>query len=239
MADERVGSIEYSKDGFTLNVKKTANTFAIKLVTKLTNITKSATVTVPELTDLESVYLIKAYAVGDTFTVTGIDNTIQLEAGKSTYLVSNITKSDYEVSMDVVGTKAAAVSSEVKYRFIMWYLDSNNYAEAFVEWQQWDRSFEIRSIQVRTVIGGTERKEIITIWGDNPNNNTLPADGFTLTVTKTGNTFAIKLVTKLTNVTKQGSVTLPEVSDLEARYAIKGIAQGDTFTVTNLKYTAK
>ena len=140
------------------------------------------------------------------------------------------------MSMDVVGTISSAVTSEVKYRFLAWYLDDNNYAEIFVEWQQWDRSFEIRSIQVRTVTNGVERKEIITIWGDNPNNNTLPADGFTLTIKKTGNTFAIKLVTKLTNITKQGSVTLPELSDLEAAYAVKVVALGDTFTVSNVKF---
>ena len=64
--------------------------------------------------------------------------------------------------MDVVGTISSAVTSEVKYRFLAWYLDDNNYAEIFVEWQQWDRSFEIRSIQVRTVTNGVERKEIMS-----------------------------------------------------------------------------
>ena len=158
---------------------------------------------------------------------------VVLKNGETTLLANNLT-GDYEMSMDVIGTISSAVTSEVKYRFLAWYLDDNNYAEIFVEWQQWDRSFEIRSIQVRTVTNGVERKEIITIWGDNPNNNTLPADGFTLTVKKTGNKFAIKLVTKLTNITKQGSVTLPELSDLEAAYAVKVIAVGDTFTVSNV-----
>ena len=181
---------------------------------------------------------VKVRLIGQTFAIVVEQNdseAIVIEAGKSAVLAPCLT-GDYEMSMDVVGTISSAVTSEVKYRFLAWYLDDNNYAEIFVEWQQWDRSFEIRSIQVRTVTNGVERKEIITIWGDNPNNNTLPADGFTLTVKKTGNKFAIKLVTKLTNITKQGSVTLPELSDLEAAYAVKVVALGDTFTVSNVKF---
>ena len=183
----------------------------------------------------------KVRLIGETFAIVveeNTDNAIVVESGKSVPLVYAMS-GDYDITMNVVGTKASAVSSEVKYRFLAWYLDSNNYVEIFVEWQQWDRSFEIRSIQVRSVINGSERNEIWTIWGDNPNNNTLPADGFTLNVKKTGNTFAIKLVTKLTNITKSATVTVPELTDLESVYLIKAYAVGDTFTVTGIDNTIK
>ena len=180
----------------------------------------------------------KIRLLGDTFAII-VEETdseaITIENGQSVVLVQCLS-GDYTMSMDVAGTISSAVTAEVKYRFLAWYLDDNNYVEIFVEWQQWDRSFEIRSAQVRSVINGVETKEILTIWGDNPNNNTLPADGLTLTVTKTGNTFSIKYVSKLTNVAKEGSVAVAGLTDLTSPYAVKAIAVGDTLTVTNVKY---
>ena len=222
-------------DGFVFNVIKTGNKFK-HVLTCPNGVVKSKTVTVGIDTSLP--YSVKVGALGDTFTVNRIitaeyeqpvDTSVKVTPAENVVLYDNMN-GDYEITLDVMGI-VASITGEVHFKFYAWYVDENNYVEVYVEWQTWDRSFEIRSIQTSGKINGTPFAGNEN-WGDNPNNNTLPADGFKLVVKKAGNVISHTL-TCSNGVAKSKAVTINGL-DTSVAYAVKLGALGDTFTVDNV-----
>ncbi len=222
-------------DGFVFNVIKTGNEFK-HVLTCPNGVVKSKTVTVGIDTSLP--YSVKVGALGDTFTVNRIitaeyeevvDTSVKVTPAENVVLYDNMN-GDYEITLDVMGI-VASITGEVHFKFYAWYVDENNYVEVYVEWQTWDRSFEIRSIQTSGKINGTSFAGNEN-WGDNPNNNTLPADGFKLVVKKAGNVISHTL-TCSNGVAKSKSVTINGL-DTSVAYSVKLGALGDTFTVDNV-----
>ena len=222
-------------DGFMFNVIKTGNEFK-HVLTCPNGVIKTKTVMVGIDTSLP--YSVKVGSLGDTFTVNKIitaeyekieDTSIKVTPVENVVLHEDMT-GDYEISLDVVGI-AATITGEVHFKFYAWYLDENNYVEVYVEWQTWDRSYEIRCIQTTGYING-EHIGWNENWGDNPNNNTLPADGFKLIVKKEGNVISHTLNCG-DNWSKSKSVTISGI-DTSLAYDVMLGAIGDAFTVDNV-----
>ena len=221
-------------DGFQLTVKKSGNVFTHTLTCPNGVVkTKSVTVNI----DTTAQYSVFMGAMNDTFKVEQIlkaeyeveEDTSFKVTPESTYELAASKTGDYEITIDVEGL-ATKISSNVEFRFYAWYVDENNYVEVCVEWSSGDRPHEIRAIHTKGYING----EFIgwnEDWGDNPSNNTLPVDGFKLTVKKTGNSFSHTLVCS-NGVTKSKTVTVN--IDTTAEYTIKLGAMNDTFTCDNL-----
>jgi hypothetical protein len=141
---------------------------------------------------------------------------------------------DIELVMDVKGLiKSNVTADRTNFNLYPWYLDENNYVIAKVEWWGGDRPYEVRSIILEAYINGakvagTER------FGDWPSTYTLPADGFKLTVTKTGNKFVFKFVSALTGVEKVTDTVTVNGLDTAASYSVVAASVTDTFTVSNV-----
>ena len=151
----------------------------------------------------------------------------------SVELAKDVT-GDIELVMDVKGLINTNVTAErTNFNLYPWYVDANNYVIAKVEWWGGDRPYEVRSIILEAYINGakvagTER------FGDWPSTYTLPADGFKLTVTKTGNKFVFKFVSALTGVEKVTDTITANGLDTAASYSVVAASVTDTFTVSNV-----
>ncbi len=160
-------------------------------------------------------------------------NAVTVTPNAAVELATGMT-GDFEVTMDVKGLINSNVTEE-RTVFIAypWYLDENNYVEVRVEWWDSDRAYEIRSIVVNGYIGGSKVASTEK-FGDWPSTYTLPADGFKLTISKTGNIFNVKLVSALTGVEKVNDALTVSALDTTATYSVKAGAVTDTFTISNV-----
>ena len=106
---------------------------------------------------------------------------------------------NYTVEATFTGTINSSITDEAHCGFVPWYVDSNNWIMVYAQWVSWDRPTEIRSIDLYAKINGDVHVYMMTYeggaWGwhntEEWHNNftdgcgVLPADGFTLTVSKT------------------------------------------------------
>lgn len=106
---------------------------------------------------------------------------------------------NYTVTATFTGTIDSTIGDEAYCGFVPWYIDSNNWIMVYAQWVSWDRPSEIRAIQFYAKINGSVNVYMMTYEGDSWGwHNTaewheqwtdgcgvLPADGLTLTISKT------------------------------------------------------
>ena len=240
------GSNKLSSDGGTFTVTKVGNTFKTKLVSG--TFVKENEVTFAGV-DTSLAYSTKLYVEGDKvdfsnltqsldsmYTVTGdgaanakvATDEIVLNSAKAVY--NETMTGDYTWTFDYMGTKTEA-GSAVKFGFMPWYIDENNYVNFYVEWSAGDRPHEIRCVQLTGRLNGAPiANEWCDVWCDG--SNKLSSDGGTITVKKTGNFFEVTLVSG--TFTKTGSRTI-EGLDTTLEYHNGFYAEGDEMTITNEK----
>ena len=114
--------------------------------------------------------------------------------------------------------------------YYAWYVDENNFIKVYIEWSAGDRPHEIRCVQVTGNING-QHVGWNDIWCDG--SNKLVGDGGKLTITKTGKTFAVKLVSG--NFVKEGSATIAAL-DTSLAYSTGFYSEGDTITFKNVSF---
>ena len=95
---------------------------------------------------------------------------------------------DYKMSAHFKGTKSSPYTDETYIGFVPYYFDNENYLFAYVQWCNWDGyQSVVREIGLTGYLNGVSAG-----WNDiwNTNNvTTMPVTGFTLTMTRSGNTF--------------------------------------------------
>ncbi len=111
---------------------------------------------------------------------------------------------NYTVSVDLKGTYESDVDVEMDAGLVAYYLDNDNYVVIGVKWANWDRPHEIRSIFMNAKING--KTSSADIWTDN--SGSYPADGATLTVTKTGKKYDVSLTNCYGGYSKSGNFTI-------------------------------
>ena len=108
------------------------------------------------------------------------------------------TLANYTMTATFTGTLDSSVADEAYCGFVPWFVDSNNWIMIYAQWVSWDRPTEIRAIHLYAKIDGKVNVYMMTDEGGWGWHNTyewheqwtdgcgiLPADGFTLTVSKT------------------------------------------------------
>ena len=241
------GSKKLVADGGQLVVVKTGKTFTVKLVSG--NFVKEGSATIAAL-DTSLPYSTNFYAEGDKVSFSKVDLYQDLSADynvsgagaesailRDTGIVLNnaaaVTKAtrtgDYTVSFDYMGTIAEA-GHALAVGYYAWYIDENNFIKVYIEWSAGDRPHEIRCVQVTGNING-QHVGWNDIWCDG--SKKLVGDGGKLTITKTGKTFAVKLVSG--NFVKEGSATIAAL-DTSLAYSTGFYSEGDTITFKNVSF---
>ena len=231
-------------DGGTFTVTKTGNTFAVKLVAG--SFVKEGSKTFDGI-DTALAYGTKLYAEGDNIAISNLSQTLgslytvsgegaatakvatdEIVLNNAKAVRNEKVTGDYTYSFDLLGTKTSA-GSAVKFGFMPWYVDENNYLDFYVEWSAGDRPHEIRCVQLTGYINGSH-VGWHDVWCDG--SNVLSGDGVNLTVVKTGKTFAVKLVAG--SFVKEGSKTF-DVIDEALEYSYGFYSEGDQMTVSNFE----
>ncbi len=174
---------------------------------------------------------------GPTSNVTETENGIKVEnySWQSGFVCQKnvLGEEDYTMSAHFKGTKSSPYTDETYIGFVPYYYDSENYLFAYVQWCNWDGyQSVVREIGITGFINGTSAG-----WNDiwNTNNvTTMPVTGFTLTMTRTGNTFSATF-TGDDNQTFSGSKVftgLKSGSDYLGIYVQNDVVEIDGYQVT-------
>lgn len=230
-------------DGGTLTFTKTGNSFSAKFVSGSYSNEKTATFAG---LDTSLAYSMKFYSLGDTFTyynysfdesglydVTGTPtlNSLNYVLASGEKAITKASSTDnYSISFDYRGL-CAQPGVSAKLGFHPWYVDENNHLDFYLEWGDAGRPNDIRCIQMTGVVGGTN-VGWNDVWCDG--SNALPADGGTFTITKSGNTFTVKVVAG--SFSKEDSRTFSGI-DTSIVFKRGFYSEGDTFTLKNIVYT--
>lgn len=129
---------------------------------------------------------------GPTSNVTETENGIKVQnySWQSGFVCQKNTlgKEDYKMSAHFKGTKSSPYTDETYIGLVPYYYDNENYLFAYVQWCNWDGyQSVVREIGITGYING-KTAGWNDIWNSN-NVTTMPVTGFTLTMTRSGNSF--------------------------------------------------
>ena len=238
----------YTSNGYHMVIVKTGDSYSIDLTDKAGTFHKTGTV---NLGDKPTPYSIKWFARGDKFTIKNakfdfggnytiseggdakvIDSLTDVTLSTGTALYNHAYSGAHTIDVDVKGKIVSAVTGDVNADFYPWYVDADNYLKVQVSWRSWDRPSEIREFTISGKFGGAVfgGEWGIETFGDNPNNNALPIDGFHLSMTLSDSACVVTLST-IGGWAKTATAT--HAIDLTSYKVMYG-ALGDTFSFTNL-----
>lgn len=236
------GSNKLVSDGFHFTLTKSGQSFSVALSSG--EWSKTGTRVITNL-DTNLSYDVIAYVEGDevsfsnlnvyqdlaaNYDLTGAptmhNNKMVLADGEKAISKTARTDSDFVFTTDFIGTLTEA-GHAVKVGFYPWFVDEDNFIEVYVEWSNSERSHEIRAMQITGEIAGTH-VGWFDIWCDG--SNKLVSDGFTFTLTKTGQEFAVAISSG--EWTKADARTIASL-DTGLAYKTGYYVFGDTITMTD------